>query len=144
VDAQGPAADVYFVGSVVERLAGAINSEPVPVVRLHIVFIGTAWRWTLPKVPIELRRNGHFFAGADGFARVVVPGLGEVSAADQTGMDLIDDFERVRRGALLCSHLPQLAVFLLRANQQRAFAGIVAAGLFNVDVLACFESIESH
>src|SRR6266404_173426 len=61
VDSQRPTADIYLMRAIIERFAGAINLEPVPVIRVHVVLIRTAWGWTLPKVPIQLRRHRHFF-----------------------------------------------------------------------------------
>ena len=59
-------------------------------------------------------------------------------------MNLVDDLDGVRRGALLGAHLHQLAVFLLRAHQQRALGGVVAAGLLDVDMLAGLQSGDGH
>ena len=59
-------------------------------------------------------------------------------------MNLLDDLDGVRRRALLRAHLDELAVFLLRLDEQCAFGGVVAAGLFNVDVLAGLEAEDRH
>ncbi len=59
-------------------------------------------------------------------------------------MNLLDNFDGVRRGALLRAHLHELAVFLLRADQECAFAGVVAAGFFNVDVFAGLQAQNRH
>ena len=59
-------------------------------------------------------------------------------------VNLLDDLDGVRRGALLGAHLHELAVFLLRGDEERAFGGIVAAGLFDVDVLAGFDAGDGH
>ena len=147
IDAQRPAAYIHFMRAVVQRFAGAPDAEPVPVVGLHIVLIRLAWRRALPQIPVERSGNGDNFAVSDGFARVVVPALREVGAANQPVVDLVDDLNGVRRRALLRAHLHQLAVFLLRLHQQRALPGIVAAGLFDIDVLArlqCQESPSAH
>ena len=59
-------------------------------------------------------------------------------------MNFVDDLDGEGRGALLGAHLHQLAVFLLRLDEQRAFGGVVAAGLFNVDVLARLQAGDGH
>src|SRR6202034_1733384 len=140
VDAQGPTADVHFVGAVVERFAGAPDPEPMPVVGLNVVPIGTARRGTLPEIPVESGWDRCIFAVADGFAGVVVPGFRKIGPTDQSVMDLLDNFDGVGRGSLLRAHLDELAVFLLRTDEKRAFGGIVAAGFFDVDMLARLQS----
>ena len=75
---------------------------------------------------------------------IVVPALGEIGSADQASVDLVDDLDGVRRRALLGAHLHQLAVFLLRFDQKRALARVVAAGFFNVDVLSGLKSEDGH
>src|SRR5260370_41455613 len=97
--------------AIIECFAGAINFEPVPVIRMHVVFIGTAWGWTLPQVPIELRWHGYFFAGANRLPRIDVPGFSEVGPADNSFVNFCNDLDGVRRRALLCSDLHQLAIF---------------------------------
>ncbi len=144
IDAERPAADIHFMGAVVERFAGAPDAEPVPVVGLDVVLVGLARRRALPQIPVERGRHGNRLAVADGFPRIVIPALGEVGAADQARVDLVDDLDGVRGRALLGAHLHQLAVFLLRFDQQRALAGIVAAGFFNVDVLPGLKSEDGH
>jgi hypothetical protein len=59
-------------------------------------------------------------------------------------VDLVDNFYGVRGGALLGAHLDQLFVFLLGLDQHFAFGGIVAAGFFDVDVLAGLKTGDSH
>src|SRR5882762_2192615 len=81
VNAEGPAADIDFVRAVVQGFAGAVISEPVPVIRMNVVFVGLAWGWTLPEFPIQVCRDGDFFAGTDRFSYVAVPGFGEVRTA---------------------------------------------------------------
>jgi hypothetical protein len=58
--------------------------------------------------------------------------------------DLVHDLDGVRRGALLRAHLHQLARFLLRFDQHYALGGIVAAWLFDVDMLACLNARDGH
>ena len=122
--------------AVVERFAGTVDFEPVPVVRMHIVFVRAARRGPLPQVPIELRRHRHFFADADRLAHIAVPGFCVVRTANKAGVNFIDDLDGVRRRALLRAHLHELAVFLLRLHQHGALGRIVAARLFYIDVLA--------
>ena len=50
----------------------------------------------------------------------------------------------MRRGAALGSHLDVLAVLALRLDQQRAFGGVVAARLLDVDMLAGLKSGDGH
>ena len=95
IDAQRPAADIDFVRAIVQRFAGAIDSEPVPVIRMHIVFIRTARRRALPQIPIKLRRHGRFFAGANRLPHIAVPGFREVRPADDAGVNFFDDLDGV-------------------------------------------------
>src|SRR6185312_2704282 len=44
IHTQRPAADIHLVGAVVERFARAIDPEPVPVIGLYIVRVGTPRR----------------------------------------------------------------------------------------------------
>src|SRR5580698_1573299 len=108
------------MGTVVERLASAPGLEPVPVIRLHIVLVGLAWRRPLPKIPIERCRDRRFLAHPDGLADVAVPGLCVIGAADEAIADFVDDLDGMRRRALLRPHLHMLAIFPLRFNQKRA------------------------
>lgn len=59
-------------------------------------------------------------------------------------MEALDDLDGVRRGALLGSHLDELAVLALGGDEQRTLGGIVAAGLFDVDVLAGLQPVDGH
>jgi hypothetical protein len=143
-DAEGPAADVDLVGAVVEGLAGAVATEPVPVVGLDVVDILVAWGGALPEIPVEGGWNGGGFAGAHGEALVHIPGLGVVRLADEAVVDLLDDLDGVVGGALLIADLDQLAVFLLGFDKELALAWIVAGGLFYVDVLSGLKAVDSH
>src|SRR6266496_1480866 len=96
IDPQSPARDIHFVRAVIERLAGPVNSEPVPVIGLHIVLIRTARRGALPEVPIELRWDGRFFSHTNRPSHIAVPGFGKVGCANQSRMDLSDDLDGVR------------------------------------------------
>src|SRR6202521_5401175 len=144
VDSKRPTADIDLVRAIIECFAGAINFEPVPVIRMHIVFIGTAWGWTLPQIPIELRRHGYFFAGANRFPRIDIPGSSEVGPADHSFVNLRDDLDGVRRGALLRSDLHELAILLLRLHQHLALSRVVTAGLLHVHVLARLQAGDRH
>src|ERR1700686_1540981 len=90
VDVKRPTADIDLVRAIIECFAGAINLEPVPVIGMHVVLIRTAWRGTLPQVPIQLRRHGHFFAGANRLPRIDVPGFSEVGSADNSPLNFCD------------------------------------------------------
>src|SRR4029077_10234784 len=91
VHAQRPTADIDLVRSIIERFASPISSEPVPIIRVHIILVGLAWRRTLPQVPVELRRYGHFFAGANRLPDIAVPGFREIGPADNAFANLLDD-----------------------------------------------------
>src|SRR5579862_1755751 len=86
IRAQRPAADIDLMRSVIQRFASAVDSEPVPIVWMDIIFVGPARRGTLPQIPIQLRRHGNFFADANRLSHVDVPGLGVIRPADQAGM----------------------------------------------------------
>src|SRR6185437_15536860 len=144
IDAERPAAHVHLMGSVVERLAGAPDLEPVPVVGLNVVLVGLAWSWTLPEIPIENSRDGCGLADADGLADIAVPGLAVISAADEAFVNLLDDVDVDGGRAPLCSHLDLLAVLALGLDEQSALGGVVAAGLLDVNVLACLKSEDGH
>src|ERR1700676_4350287 len=95
VDTQRPAAYIDFMRAIIERFARAINSEPVPVIRMHIVLIGTPWNRSLPQVPIQLRRHRHFFAYANRLPRIDVPGFREVCPPDNTVVNFLHDLDGV-------------------------------------------------
>jgi hypothetical protein len=59
-------------------------------------------------------------------------------------MNLFDDLDSVGRRALLRAHLHQLAVFLLRLNQQCTFGGVVAAWLLYVNMLTRLQTGDGH
>src|SRR5882724_3238706 len=107
VDSQSPAADIHLMCAVVKRFSSAIDSEPVPVVGLHIIRIGAARHRALPQVPIKLLGNGSFFASANRFPHIAVPGFGKVRPTDNTLIHFFDYLYGVRRRALLCAHLHQ-------------------------------------
>ena len=96
VDAESPAANIHFMGAVVQSFTGAPDLEPVPVIGLHVVFVGLARRGALPQVPIEVGGHGRFLADADGFADVAVPGFGIIGPADKTTADFVDNLDGVR------------------------------------------------
>src|SRR5207245_3686404 len=95
VDAKRPAADIDLVRAIIERFARAIVSEPVPIIWMHIVRIGTTRCRTLPKVPIQLRWHGRFFACADRLPHIAVPGLRQVGPAYCAAVNLSDDLDGV-------------------------------------------------
>src|SRR4030095_5976699 len=96
VDAQGPSAYLHLVRSVIERFAGSIVSEPVPVIRLDVVLIRTARRWTLPQIPVQLFRYRHFFAGSDGLPHIAVPRFREIRSSNRATMNFVNNFDCVR------------------------------------------------
>ena len=59
-------------------------------------------------------------------------------------MDLIDNLNGVGRRSLLCAHLHQLAILLLRPHQHLSLSRIVAARLFQIDVLARLQCGDGH
>ena len=132
------------MGAVVERLAGAIDFEPVPVVRVYVVTIGTAGDGTLPQIPGKLRRHRHFLPCPNRLPNIAVPGFREVGPANGAGANFVDDLNRVPRRTLLRPHLYQLSVFLLCLNEQCSFGRIVAAGLLYVDVLSRLQTGDCH
>ncbi len=95
IDVEGPAADIDFMGAVVEGLAGAPDAEPVPVIGLVVVVVGAAGRGSLPEIPVQRGGHGSFFAEADGFARVHIPGIAVVGAADEAIVNALDDVDGV-------------------------------------------------
>src|SRR4029077_999001 len=124
--------------------SSAIDSEPVPVVRLYIVGIGAARRRALPQVPIKLRWNGRFFAGSNRLPHIAVPGLGKVRPANNPLVNLVDDLYSVRRRALLRAHLYELSIFLLRLHQHLSLGRIVAAWFFHIDMLTGLQPGNGH
>ena len=144
IDAQRPAANVHLMRAIVQGLARAVKPQPMPVIRMDIVLVRPARRWSLPQIPVQLRRNGHYLADAHRLSHVVVPGFGKVGPADQAVVNLLDNLDGVRRGALLDSHLRQLSVLPLGSNQHLPFSGIVAAWLLHINVFARFESRNRH
>ena len=130
--------------AIVQRFACAPNPEPVPVIRLHIIFVRHARRRPLPQIPIELRRHRHFFPNTNRLAYVHIPGLCKVSPADRAAMNLVDNLNGVRRRPLLCAHLHQLSIFLLHRHEQRSFGRVMAARLFDIHVLTCLHARNGH
>src|SRR5207244_8559934 len=65
VDAQCPSAHVDFVSSVVQRLASAVRTKPMPIVRMHIVGVRMARGWPLPEIPVQARRHRNLLAVSD-------------------------------------------------------------------------------
>jgi hypothetical protein len=59
-------------------------------------------------------------------------------------VNLTDDFDGVRRRALLVANLNHLAVFLLRGDEQFTFAGVLAGRFFYIDMLARLEAVNSE
>ena len=59
-------------------------------------------------------------------------------------MDFPDHLLGDGGGASLGAHLDELAVFFLCGDEVFAFGGVVAAGFFNVDVLAGLEGVDTH
>src|ERR1700733_914175 len=88
-----------------------------------------------PKTPIKLRRHWNLSADADRLPCIGVPGFCEVGPADDAVVNFFDDLDGVWRRALLRAELHQLPILLLRLHQHLAFGGIVAAWLFDIDVL---------
>src|SRR5271156_6070523 len=144
VNSKRPTTDINLVRAIVERLASTPGLEPMPVVRLHIVFIRLTRGWSLPKIPIQLSRYRHFLSCPDRLPDIAVPGFGEVSPSDNPIVDLIDDFNGVRRGALLSPHLHELLILLLSLHQERPFGRVVAAGLFYIDALTRLQPGNGH
>ena len=103
---------------------------------MQIVLVGATRSRALPQFPIKLRRDRNLFTDANRLAHVGVPRLRHVRPADDAVVNLCNDLDGVGRGALLIAHLHELAIFLLRFNQHLSFGGIVAAGFFQIHVLA--------
>ncbi len=135
-----PAAYVHFVGAVVEGFAGAVAAEPMPVIWMDIVDVLVARGRALPEIPVEILGDGRGLSGAHGKAGVGVPGLGHIGLADVAVVDLLDHFDGVVGGALLVADLDALFVFFLGGNEELAFAGVLAGGLFDVDMLSGLEA----
>src|ERR1700730_18006290 len=64
INAQRPSADIHLVRAIIERFAGAVNLEPMPVIRMHVAPVRAARSWSLPQVPVKLRRGGNLLACA--------------------------------------------------------------------------------
>ena len=67
-----------------------------------------------------------------------------IGAADESVLNLLRDVDVDGRGAALGAHLHLLAIFLLGCDEDRAFGRIVAAGLFDIDVLAGLQAGDGH
>jgi len=143
-DAERPAANVHLVRAVVQGFAGAVAAQPVPVIGMDIGPVFTARRGTLPKIPIEFGRRGAGLAVMRGAAGVGIPRFGHVGVADEAVVNLLDHIPCVLRGALLIADLDEFAVFLLRGNNEFAFARILARGFFDVNMLARLEAENRH
>src|SRR5260370_24413724 len=130
--------------AVVQGLTCAVDLEPMPVIRLNIVFVHAPRRRALPEIPVKLLRYWRFLANSDGFSHVAIPGFGVIGPADQAIVYLIDDLDRMCRRALLRAHLHKLAVLLLSLHKQGAFGWIMAAWLLNVNMLAHLQAADCH
>jgi hypothetical protein len=75
VDPERPAAYINFMGAIIQSFAGAVGSEPVPVIRLNVILIWSTRRRPLPEIPIKLLRNGYFLPNADRLSYIAVPSL---------------------------------------------------------------------
>ena len=144
VDAERQARDVDLVRAVVADLAGSPPLEPVPVVVHDVVAIRRARRRSLPQLVIQGWTARAPACRARSRARVGVPGAHEIRASDRAVLDRLERLDRSRRRALLRAHLHDAPVFLLRFDQQLAFARIVSARLLEVDVLARLHREHRH
>ena len=93
-------------------------------------------RRAFPHFVVEsLRRLGQL-AVADRRAIGEVPGFRQIGSADDAIVKFLDRFDVVSVASALIAHLHLPLVLSGRLDEQLAFAGIVAARLFDVDVLA--------
>ena len=143
-DTHDPARDVGLVSAVIEGLAGAVAAQPMPVVGVDVVFVFTARDGSLPEIPVEGSGDGNWLADSHRFACIAVPALGVVGAADEAILNFFDEVDVDGRGAALCAHLDALVVLFLGFDEESAFGRVVAAGLFDVDVLAGAEAIDGE
>ena len=67
------------------------------------------------------------------------PGTCEVRAPNQTIVNLANNFDRTRCGALLITHLDDTIVSMLPFRQQLPFACIVAARFLDINVLSSLQ-----
>src|ERR1700735_3812003 len=132
------------MGAIVERLTRTPNPEPVPVVRLYVVFIWLTRSRPLPQIPVQLRRHRRLFPRPNRLPHVAVPGLGEVGPANEAVVNLVDNFDGVRRRALLSSHLHELLILLLSLHQHRSLSRVVAAGPLDIDMFARLQTGNGH
>jgi hypothetical protein len=77
-------------------------------------------------------------ANTDGSPVVGIPALGKVRPANGSRLHLPDAFGNVGPRPALVTHLDNVFVFFCGRHQQFSFVGVVAAGLFEVDMLAGF------
>jgi hypothetical protein len=78
------------MGSVIECLTCAVDSEPMPVIGVNIVLVWPPWYRSLPEIPIKRRRNRDLLAKPNRLSRVAVPALAEVGRAYDSVSELVD------------------------------------------------------
>ena len=114
---------------------------PVVVGELLHVVLWIIGHGALPHVPVEIG-GGWRRELADFFTRVVIGATGKARLADDSAVQCSDGF--LHPGAALIAHLHELAGFLHGGDERFRFARVLAAGLFDIDVLAGLQRQDGH
>ena len=142
IDAEAPADHVEGVDAVVAELAVAPVPEPVPIV-VNVVGAEFLLRsGALPERPIQASRNGAGLSFADRRARIEVIGARAEEASDFARAQALDGFADPAPRAALRAVLNVPLVFAGGFDEEFAFARVMGAEFFEIDVLAGAECEE--
>ena len=109
---------------------------PAPNAGQHVGLIGHHRRGTDPQVVVERLGRLGGLGMADRFALLTVPGFRDQHLANDSALQSLHGLAHVRGAAALRADLHHALVAAGGLDHQPAFADVVAARLFDVDVLA--------
>ena len=133
---EAPTGQVEEMRSVVGQLAAAPVPAPVPVVVDHVVEVGPLRRRPLPERVVEPVRHRCRAPVPDARAVGMVPASGGMRLADDPAVQEIHHLADHRPAAALVAHLDPPPVLPRGRHHPLRLAGVVAARLLHIDVLA--------
>src|ERR1700677_1231350 len=122
--------------AVVAQFGGAPIPKPMPVVGKDVRPERLFGSGSLPQRIVEVIRNRRRFGVADGEAMIHVPTARKKDFAQLAATDGLDGINDPGPTATLAAQLHKTFVFLRCSDGQAAFMGVVAAGFFDIDMLA--------
>ena len=133
--AEPPSSHVHLVDALVAHVAVAVVPVPMPVVVKTVGIEGTLWSRAEPEIIVDAFRNGAIGFVPDRISPFIAQPSGHIDLADDPLVKLGDAFADCVAATALGSVLAHSVILLGGVDQLTTFPDVVAARLFDVDIL---------